>query len=30
VLVRPDDTIAWRGDALPADVTGLLDTVTGH
>lgn len=30
VLVRPDDTIAWRGDALPADVAGLLDAVTGH
>ncbi len=29
VLVRPDDTIAWRGNALP-DVVGLLDSVTGH
>jgi hypothetical protein len=30
VLVRPDDTIAWRGDRLPQDVAGLLATVTGH
>ena len=30
VLVRPDGVVAWRGDALPADCTELLDTVTGH
>jgi 2-polyprenyl-6-methoxyphenol hydroxylase-like FAD-dependent oxidoreductase len=30
VLVRPDDTIAWRGSRLPADPAGLLATVTGH
>lgn len=30
VLVRPDDTIAWRGDALPPDPAGLLATATGH
>jgi 2-polyprenyl-6-methoxyphenol hydroxylase-like FAD-dependent oxidoreductase len=30
VLVRPDDTVAWRGDALPADVDRLLATVTGY
>ena len=29
VLVRPDGHVAWRGDALPADLGGLLDTVTG-
>jgi hypothetical protein len=29
VLVRPDDTVAWRGDELPADAAGLLATVTG-
>jgi hypothetical protein len=30
VLVRPDDTVAWRGSRLPADPAGLLATVTGH
>jgi 2-polyprenyl-6-methoxyphenol hydroxylase-like FAD-dependent oxidoreductase len=30
VLVRPDDTIAWRGARLPADPDSLLATVTGH
>jgi 2-polyprenyl-6-methoxyphenol hydroxylase-like FAD-dependent oxidoreductase len=30
VLVRPDDTIAWRGDSLPADIAELLSTITGH
>jgi 2-polyprenyl-6-methoxyphenol hydroxylase-like FAD-dependent oxidoreductase len=30
VLVRPDDTVAWRGDELPADPGSLLATVTGH
>lgn len=29
VLVRPDGQVAWRGDALPADVDGLIDTVRG-
>jgi hypothetical protein len=29
VLVRPDGHVAWRGDALPADVLGLVDTVRG-
>jgi hypothetical protein len=30
VLVRPDDTVAWRGDVLPEDLSALLATVTGH
>ncbi|MFZ3119498.1 MAG: FAD-dependent oxidoreductase [Variovorax sp.] len=30
VLVRPDDTVAWRGDRLPQDTAALLATVTGH
>lgn len=29
VLVRPDLTVAWRGDRLPADTTGIIDTVRG-
>jgi 2-polyprenyl-6-methoxyphenol hydroxylase-like FAD-dependent oxidoreductase len=29
VLVRPDGHVAWRGDALPADVDRLVDTVRG-
>ena len=29
VLVRPDGHVAWRGDALPGDVPGLVDTVRG-
>jgi 2-polyprenyl-6-methoxyphenol hydroxylase-like FAD-dependent oxidoreductase len=29
VLVRPDGHVAWRGDALPADVLGLVDRVRG-
>ncbi|WP_263144928.1 FAD-dependent oxidoreductase [Pseudomonas sp. RIT-PI-AD] len=29
VLVRPDGQVAWRGDALPDDVEGLLDTLCG-
>ncbi|MGE0630442.1 MAG: FAD-dependent monooxygenase [Hyphomicrobiaceae bacterium] len=28
-LIRPDQYIAWRGDALPDDVGRLLDIVTG-
>lgn len=30
LLVRPDQYIAWRGDALPANVDGLVARVTGH
>jgi len=29
VLVRPDGHVAWRGDALPEDCMGLIDTVRG-
>lgn len=29
VLVRPDGTVCWRGEALPADVGELWDTVAG-
>jgi hypothetical protein len=29
VLVRPDQHVAWRGDAAPADVLGLIDLVRG-
>lgn len=29
VLVRPDGTVAWRGDALPADICRLVDAVRG-
>ena len=29
VLVRPDGMVAWRGDALPGDVEGLVATVRG-
>jgi 2-polyprenyl-6-methoxyphenol hydroxylase-like FAD-dependent oxidoreductase len=29
VLVRPDGQVAWRGDALPGDVDGLIDAVRG-
>lgn len=28
-LIRPDQHVAWRGDALPADAAGLLAHVTG-
>ncbi len=28
-LIRPDQHVAWRGDALPDDVDGLLGRVTG-
>ena len=28
-LVRPDGHVAWRGDALPGDVLGLVDRVRG-
>jgi len=29
-LVRPDQHVAWRGDALPDDCAMLVDTVTGR
>jgi 2-polyprenyl-6-methoxyphenol hydroxylase-like FAD-dependent oxidoreductase len=29
VLIRPDQHVAWRGDALPDDLDGLLARVTG-
>jgi hypothetical protein len=29
VLVRTDQHVAWRGDALPDDVAGLVDTLRG-
>ncbi len=29
VLVRPDGSVAWRADGLPADVATLVDTVRG-
>ncbi len=29
-LIRPDQHVAWRGDALPPDAATLLDRVTGH
>lgn len=29
VLVRPDGHVAWRGEELPRDLFGLLDTVRG-
>jgi 2-polyprenyl-6-methoxyphenol hydroxylase-like FAD-dependent oxidoreductase len=29
VLVRPDQHVAWRGDAAPADCAAVLDRVTG-
>jgi 2-polyprenyl-6-methoxyphenol hydroxylase-like FAD-dependent oxidoreductase len=30
LLVRPDQHVAWRGDALPDDLAMLLRQVTGH
>ena len=30
LLVRPDQYVAWRGDSLPDDCSGLLKTATGH
>lgn len=30
ILVRPDQHVAWVGDAAPADSTALLRKVTGH
>ncbi|HET8745615.1 MAG TPA: monooxygenase, partial [Ramlibacter sp.] len=29
VLSRPDQHVAWRGDALPADALGLVDRIRG-
>ena len=29
VLVRPDGHVAWRGDQVPADAAGLVDTIRG-
>lgn len=29
-LIRSDHIICWHGDALPDDVSRLLDTITGH
>lgn len=29
VLVRPDGTVAWRADAVPADAARIVDTVRG-
>jgi hypothetical protein len=29
VLVRPDGHVGWRGDAAPADVAAMIDTVRG-
>lgn len=28
-LIRPDQHVAWRGDAMPADLDAVLDIVTG-
>ena len=28
-LIRPDQHVAWRGDALPADIDTMLMQVTG-
>lgn len=30
VLIRPDQIVCWRGDELPVDAAGLLNTVTGR
>ncbi len=30
VLSRPDQHVAWRGDALPADIDHLLDVISGR
>lgn len=30
VLARPDQHVAWRGDALPEDTSALLDRLTGR
>jgi len=30
VLLRPDQHVAWRGNAVPQDAGGLLDIVTGR
>ena len=30
VLIRPDQHVAWRGDAVPQNPAALMDQVTGH
>jgi hypothetical protein len=30
VLVRPDGHVAWRGDSLPDDPTGVIDRIRGY
>jgi 2-polyprenyl-6-methoxyphenol hydroxylase-like FAD-dependent oxidoreductase len=30
ILVRPDQHVAWRGDAMPENVTALIDLVRGN
>ena len=29
VLVRPDFHVAWRGNAIPGNPTGIIDTIRG-
>jgi hypothetical protein len=29
VLIRPDQHVAWRGDAMPADATAVIDRIRG-
>ena len=29
-LIRPDQHVAWRGDAVPENVEAVLAMVTGH
>ena len=29
VLVRPDGFVAWRGDTVPDDALGIVDTLRG-
>ena len=30
ILVRPDQHVVWRGDAMPADADKVMDKVSGH
>jgi 2-polyprenyl-6-methoxyphenol hydroxylase-like FAD-dependent oxidoreductase len=30
VLIRPDEYVAWRGDALPGDALALIDLISGN